>query len=662
MHRNFMFLRPHQCLGSSLIDRRVNCEGFGMSSFGKSGYMRVLIMHKTCGGKRPKKKIYYRVHELDRAMDLQKKPSIILQLKSIVQAQKSQSLLLRDLEKEVGFVQKWNFMAVIDKYPTIFHVSGGSRAPPMVMLTEKAKKIAAEEIYTREQMEPIVVRNLRKLLMLSIDCRLPLETVEFIESAMGLPCDFKKSLIPKYPEYFSVKDVNGRAHLQLENWDSGLAVTAREERLVREGILAAIGRSGKVRISKDGNFLGPFAFHLSFPVGFRPNKSYLEEVQRWQKMEFPSPYLNARRFESADPKARKRMVAVLHELLSLTMEKRMTAAQLEAFHSDYRLPARLLLCMIRHHGIFYITNKGAKSTVFLKEGYDGSNLIDKCPLLVFWDKFVALTGRREIDSYIGMPSQILHDSRFVQEESAKKTGDDTKKQLFQRLWSEGDEIVILKGCDWSLAKEEAAKSKAAKDVMKVLTLKRPRFGFWRDHNCLRNMGTIERGFVLDKMINTIPNAFKILAEWKLPVYDNTMGITLVTATTRRNSLNNLDSKIHHHNLLNNIIAKVVGHICYHILAAGLNGYLATVTALNTSSEQVALWCNSNYIHRLLLKGNNLLCLQASGKVSNEYVDGARKFVNMAKTNSGNTDMIICPCGSCRNLSQQHCDICGGILF
>ncbi|KAL7219632.1 hypothetical protein ACSBR2_012649 [Camellia fascicularis] len=42
------------------------------------------------------------------------------------------------------------------------------------------------------------------------------------------------------------------------------------------------------------------------------------------------------------------------------------------------------------------------------------------------------------------------------------------------------------------------------------------------------------------------------------------------------------------------LCQVVGHICYHILAAGLNGYLATVTTLNTSSEQVALWCNSNY--------------------------------------------------------------------
>lgn len=51
----------------------------------------------------------------------------------------------------------------------------------------------------------------------------------------------------------------------------------------------------------------------------------------------------------------------------------------------------------------------------------------------------------------------------------------------------------------------------------------------------------------------------VLAEWKPPVYDNTSGITLVTATTRRNSPNNLDSKIHHNNLLNNILAKIEGN-------------------------------------------------------------------------------------------------------
>ncbi|XP_059432829.1 protein WHAT'S THIS FACTOR 1 homolog, chloroplastic [Corylus avellana] len=370
----------------------------------RTGSMWVPVKHKSSGGRRPKKKIYHRVHELDRVMDLQKKPSLILQLKSIIQSQKHQSLLLRDLEKQVGFVQKWSFMAVIEKYPSIFCVDGGNRTPPSVRLTDKAQKIASEEADARKLMEPILVKNLRKLLMLSVDCCVPLEKIEFIESELGLPNDFKKSLIPKYPEFFTVKDVNGKAYLHLENWDSSLAVTAREERLACEGVMHSSVGPRKVRISKDGNYQGPYAFRMDFPAGFRPNMSYLEELEKWQKMEFPSPYLNARRFEAKDPKARKRVVAVLHELLSLSMEKRMTSAQLDAFHSEYLLPSRLLLCLIKRQGMFYITNRGARSTVFLKEAYGGSNLIDKCPLLLFYDKIVSLSGRRVMNLHGGMPS------------------------------------------------------------------------------------------------------------------------------------------------------------------------------------------------------------------------------------------------------------------
>lgn len=365
--------------------------------------MWVPVVQKSSGGRRPKKKVYHRVEELDKVMDLQKKPTQILQLKSIIQSQNTQSLLLRDLEKEVGFVKKWNFMAVIDKYPKIFYVSGGNRTPPAVMLTEKAKKIADEEADVRKQMEPILVKNLRKLLMLSVDCRLPMETIELIHKEMGLPSDFETSLVLQFPEYFSLKEINGRTYLQLENWDSSLAVTCREERLARQGISSSMVTSKKIRISKDGNFLGPFAFHLSYPRGFRPNTNYLEEVERWQKMEFPSPYLNARRFDIAYPEARKRVVAVLHELLSLTMEKRLTSLQIGAFHSEYRLPVKLLLCLIRHHGMFYLTNKGAKSTVLLKEAYDGTTLLDKCPLLLFREKFVALSGREENSSRVEIP-------------------------------------------------------------------------------------------------------------------------------------------------------------------------------------------------------------------------------------------------------------------
>ncbi|KAI3752663.1 hypothetical protein L2E82_24698 [Cichorium intybus] len=388
----FLSLPLHQPLTSSIYDKI-----WDKSSFTKSSFMWIQIMHKTSGGRRPRKKIYHRVHELDKAMDLQKKPTIILKLKSIIQSQKNQSLLLRDLEKEVGFIQKWNYIAIIEKYPSIFHVSSGHKTPPAVTFTKKAENIASEEPLVNELMEPILVKNLRKLLMLSVDCRLPLETIDLIQPEFGLPSDFKKSLIPKFPEFFSVKDVRGISHLELETWDSSLAITAREERLLNERISGTSGQLKRARISKDGNFHGPFAFHLKFPVGFRPNMSYLQELEKWQKMDFPSPYLNAKRFEVSDPKARKRVVGVLHEVLSLTMEKRLTSAQLDAFHSELRLPARLLLCLIKHHGLFYITNKGAKSSVFLKEGYDGSRLVDKCPLLLFRDKFVALSGRRDIE-------------------------------------------------------------------------------------------------------------------------------------------------------------------------------------------------------------------------------------------------------------------------
>ncbi len=59
---------------------------------------------------------------------------------------------------------------------------------------------------------------------------------------------------------------------------------------------------------------------------------------------------------------------------------------------------------------------------------------------------------------------------------------------------------------------------------------------------------------MDPRLNQSGPTLIILAEWKPPVYPPE--ISLITSSVRRNSPMSLDSKIHHNNLLNNILAKI----------------------------------------------------------------------------------------------------------
>lgn len=73
----------------------------------------------------------------------------------------------------------------------------------------------------------------------------------------------------------------------------------------------------------------------------------------------------------------------------------------------------------------------------------------------------------------------------------------------------------------------------------------------------------------------------VLAEWKPPVYNND-GIRLVTASIRRNSPMFLDSKIHHNNLLNNILASIEANVAGADSAVMLdiNGFIAETNDTN----------------------------------------------------------------------------------
>jgi branched-chain amino acid aminotransferase len=73
----------------------------------------------------------------------------------------------------------------------------------------------------------------------------------------------------------------------------------------------------------------------------------------------------------------------------------------------------------------------------------------------------------------------------------------------------------------------------------------------------------------------------VLAEWKPPVYSDD-GIRLVTASTRRNTPSCLDSKIHHNNLLNNILASIEANVAGvdSAIMLDLNGFVSETNDTN----------------------------------------------------------------------------------
>lgn len=73
----------------------------------------------------------------------------------------------------------------------------------------------------------------------------------------------------------------------------------------------------------------------------------------------------------------------------------------------------------------------------------------------------------------------------------------------------------------------------------------------------------------------------VLAEWKPPVYSDT-GIRVITSSIRRNTPQCLDSKIHHNNLLNNILAAIEANVAQvdSAIMLDVNGFVSETNDTN----------------------------------------------------------------------------------
>lgn len=335
---------------------------------------------------RPKKE---RETWFDITPSLETKQNFVLRMKEVLLRQPDQVVEMADLGRmraELGILRKGKSRkmgGLVRRFPAVFEFyKDDDNNRNWCGFTANAEQLLGEEKALLAAMEPELVQKLRKLLMMSVDHRILLDKILRVRQCLGLPYDFTKNLFHKYPEFFSVQEQCGRPYLQLNSWDSELAVSVvqRKAQQQQERSLVENVNSKCLR------------FPWIYKDGFMPKKKRADEIERFQSATYISPYLNSPDLQLPHEslEADKFAVGVLHEFLSLTVEKRGIVEQIVGLAKEYRFPDKIFEFLARYDGIFYVVPTETKSLLFLKEGYRKSTLIEKGPLVLWKERFVEL--------------------------------------------------------------------------------------------------------------------------------------------------------------------------------------------------------------------------------------------------------------------------------
>lgn len=325
----------------------------------------------------PKKQLRIRDHGYDNYMEIEKKTRKVLKFQNLILSEPNQSLPIARLEtlaRCFGFTRH-EAGAFVLKFPHVFEIfEHPVQRILFCRLTRKSILQIEQERHALAAEHPRAVTRLRKLLLMSNEGRLRLEHVRIARAAFGLPDDFEFSVVLKYPQFFRLIDAKEtrNKYIEVVERDPRLGICAIED--VRERIYRERGGDAEdVR----------FSFKIDFPPGFKIGKYFRIAMWKWQRLPYWSPYEDVSGYDLRSIEAQKRMekraVATIHELLSLTVEKKITLERIAHFRMAMNLPKRLKDFLLQHQGIFYVStrgNQGKLHTVFLREAYRKGELIE----------------------------------------------------------------------------------------------------------------------------------------------------------------------------------------------------------------------------------------------------------------------------------------------
>ncbi|PKA66041.1 hypothetical protein AXF42_Ash010450 [Apostasia shenzhenica] len=239
---------------------------------------------------------------------------------------------------------------------------------PVIRPTTDLLRIHSDERLAFESSRANAADRLLRLLMLTPHRRLPLSLIDRLRWDLGLPCDFVRSLLPDFPDYFQISPSSAGDNLDIELvcYRKDLAVSFMEDSAMRTGDY------------KKGASL---AFPLHFSRRFELDKKVRKWLHEWQKLPYISPYESGSNLQPKSDLAEKWIVGVLHEVLSLLIGKKTEKMNLILFAKHLGLPPGLGKLISHHPGIFYVSNKISTQTVLLREAYRRDLLLEKHPLM-----------------------------------------------------------------------------------------------------------------------------------------------------------------------------------------------------------------------------------------------------------------------------------------
>ncbi|KAI5599808.1 hypothetical protein BDE02_02G219800 [Populus trichocarpa] len=127
-----------------------------------------------------------------------------------------------------------------------------------------------------------------------------------------------------------------------------------------------------------------YSFKHVYPPGMRLSKTFRAKVKEWQSLPYLGPYedlMEKKKKTKAGLKGlEKRAVAIVHEFLSLTVEKMVEVEKISHFRNCFGIDMNIRDLFLDHPGMFYLSTKGKRHTVFLREAYERGRLIDPNPV------------------------------------------------------------------------------------------------------------------------------------------------------------------------------------------------------------------------------------------------------------------------------------------